>query len=231
MRCNLIVRAALAALLAFTLGLAACDDDELTYQEDNAISLQAFVPKGESEKEPALEGRWIAEAEATGNEEQEPDGFIQITARKDDGYDLSYYEYKKTEQEGVEEELKAVYLCRAIRLGKYLFLDIKSNWQPQTGFWAPVHGIIRVELEGDELTLASITQTWLAQQIEEKRVKLPYERVQDKTILLTANKEELREFIEDASWIDEAFDRGPKFHRQPVEEHPATAGGGASEGR
>ena len=187
------------AALLICLLLAGCDMHVLF-----VVSLQPLVEEKDAVFEPALVGTWQAE---------EDNELIRFTPREPGGYLLEVLEYKETE-EGPQETVKEKYECRAVRLGRYLFLDVVSKADPPDPYWVPMHFVVRVDLSGDEVRFEALKADWVKQQFDEKRAELAHTTVQDTWIVLTASTEELQDFYRLHSWDDEAFDTGATYRRK-----------------
>ncbi|MCX7918286.1 MAG: hypothetical protein N3A72_01505 [bacterium] len=89
-----------------------------------------------------------------------------------------------------------------IQLDKYRFLDLypgKLEEAKDMNIYymlhlIPMHSISKVWFENDKLYLSFLNQEWFEKQIEQKKVSLPYAKINDR-IVLTASAREIQRFI------------------------------------
>jgi hypothetical protein len=120
-------------------------------------------------------------------------------------YDLTYS----------AEGPKVRYKAHLVQLGKYRFLDIypQESEDYDAYHFIPAHTFWKIWMEEDNLHIDGLAHDWLKNMIDQKKIKIPHEVLEDR-ILLTATTKELQEFVlkyaEDAS----AFSVTEEFHRQ-----------------
>ncbi len=113
------------------------------------------------------------------------------------------------------EGLKVRYKAYLLQLGKFRFLDIypKTDEDYDAYHFIPAHTFWKIWMEDDTLHINGLANDWLKKMIEQKKIEIPHQLLDDR-VLLTASTDELQKFVlkyaEDAS----AFSVAEKFHRQ-----------------
>ena len=231
---------AFLALLGLSLGLVACDEHDYEYVDYTVPALLPLVPEGQGVPELGLVGDWVlaeegspseTAAENTEGEEwqkkerQKQEVIVRFAARKkDNDYNLYFVGYEEDPENPdgpLKEVIRSWNRCRAIWLGRSLFLDVVSKEHPSQDFWIPSHGVWRIELNSNAMYLGMMTREWLERRIEEQRVRVPYARITKRAIVLTGTTEELQEFFADHAWDDEAFERAGPFRRREEPPNPS----------
>ena len=73
------------------------------------------------------------------------------------------------------------------------------------GHFVQLHSFWKVELNGDDLTLTSLSIKWLETAIKQNKVTLKYEKPEGGILFLTASTQELQEFVSKYANDPEAF--------------------------
>ena len=69
----------------------------------------------------------------------------------------------------------------------------------------PVHAFLRLSLEGDSLGISYLDDSWLKENIENDKIRIKHELVDD-DILLTASTKELQQLVVNCAEDKEAFE-------------------------
>lgn len=129
-----------------------------------------------------------------------------------------------------EQEIKYEIICvdekgtgkleaRLLRIGKHLFLDTTVNDLPDVKndypkfHLLPAHLFTKVSIEGDVLRYATLHIEWLKKGIEQKKITLRHEAVDD-MIVLTAPTKELQDFIRAHADEKDAFQEPKELRRK-----------------
>src|SRR3990170_1492928 len=117
-----------------------------------------------------------------------------------------------------ENEEPAKFQAHLVKLGDFLFLDIFPE-EPgmknglYKGLLIPAHGFSRIWIEGDSVRLAYLDPDWLIKMIDEKKVKIEHDFI-DETIILTAQTKDLQKFAIKYAGDNKAFSVKTELHRQ-----------------
>lgn len=142
--------------------------------------------------------------------------------KKEDGIrDKRSYVLKITAEEK-GEKLESEFVVNIIKLGGEYFLDFYL--EDFTGgdeltlasfHIIPVHTFAKLTLEEDKLIINWFDQDWLADLIEENKIRIHHENNED-VILLTAKPKELQKFVTKYVNSEEAFEDGlqVELHRK-----------------
>lgn len=116
-----------------------------------------------------------------------------------------------------EEEIKAIYDYRALRVGRYWVLDLTSAQSSRDeSFAVPVRLLMRIELFGDSIDVRFLSGKWVTEELEKGRLDLPHEKLEDGSLLITASTKELQKFLSYNAWDDLAFPQADaKYERRP----------------
>ncbi len=139
---------------------------------------------------PGLAGTWVDEKEETR---------WVFQAAKDKAFDLTY----------TEKGLDGTFEVHAVRLGKYVFLDMYPKAPEKMNdfylmHYLPVHTAFLTSLDGDSLTLSLPNVNWLEKQAEAKKLKAAHEKW-DERLVLTGSTAELQKFLVQIAPDKEAF--------------------------
>jgi len=147
----------------------------------------------------ALVGTWVDE-----------DGKSTWTFQQsgDNSYELVY----------TENEEAAKFQAHLLKLGGFLFLDIFPEESGMKnglykGLLIPAHGFSRIWIEGDSVRLAYLDSDWLKQMIDQKKVKIDHDFI-DQGIILTAQTKDLQKFALKYAEDVKAFSIKTELHRQ-----------------
>ena len=170
-----------------------------------ALSVHPFYTEGETVFVPELVGTWKDEDEAW------------IVHKSD----AEAYRLSVQDKEGKVSDWKLE--AHLVRLGEFSFLDIYiyeyarvelDNVRMRPVFLMfPAHTIYKIDLKGDELTLAHLRDDWVKDMIDEGKVDIPHERVAH-TILLTASTAELQALLLKYGDHEDAFNDYGTYHRR-----------------
>ncbi|MDZ7345081.1 MAG: hypothetical protein ONA90_11280 [candidate division KSB1 bacterium] len=117
-----------------------------------------------------------------------------------------------------EKGTPAQFEAHLVRLDKFLFLDTYPE-EPDIDndlyklHLIPAHHFFRIWITGDTLRLAALDPDWLKNMIDQKKVNIAHERVED-TIVLTAPTKALQEFVLKYAEDAEAFSDPTEIYRQ-----------------
>lgn len=149
--------------------------------------------------DPTLVGTWIDE-----------DGKSTWTFQKsgENAYELVY----------TENEEPAKFQAHLLKLGDFLFLDIFPEESGMKnglykGLLIPAHGFSRIWMEGDSVRLAYLDPDWLKGMIDQKKVKIDHDFI-DQSIILTAQTKDLQKFALKYAEDAKAFSVKTELHRQ-----------------
>lgn len=149
--------------------------------------------------DPALVGTWVDE-----------DGKNTWRFQKsgENIYELVY----------TENEEPAKFQAHLLKLGDFLFLDIfpedlKMKNGLYQGLLLPAHGFSRIWIEKDSVRLAYLDPDWLKQMIDNKKIKIDHDFV-NQTIILTAQTPDLQNFALKYAGDAKAFSNQTELHRQ-----------------
>jgi hypothetical protein len=214
------------ALLVVLLGMVVCVSGCIV------PSVHPFYTEKDVVFDPALVGSW---EEQPGQGEQAAgkpppvwtfSKHAEAAAEKPVSYDLKI----------TERDRWVAFSVHLIKLEKTQFLDFypqeaspelfggtsgsdseEGDDEPEcVGFYLlhfmPAHSVARVCLSGDELSVASLNDNWVATQAREKTLNLPHER--EDSLILTASPEELRSFLVAQGSNDKAFPNPLVLKRQ-----------------
>lgn len=162
-------------------------------------SLHPLFTENDLVFDPMLVGTWAEEDEKN-----------TWTFQKsgDKAYELTYTE------DGVPSQLDA----HLGRLGNFLFLDLYPR-EPdlENDFYKfhllPAHTFWRVWIEGDVLRLAVLDNDWLKEMVDQKKVKIGHERLEN-SIILTASTKKLQDLVVKFAEDTSAFPRPASLDRQ-----------------
>ncbi len=158
-----------------------------------ALSLHPLYTEEDVIFEPAILGTWG---------EQEDDGWTFQKSKKGNTYDV-IIRFSGDPTGGADSLALAGHL---IRLGDEMFMDVTSHESDLDPFLAiPVHAFLRLSLEGDSMGIAYLDDSWLAESIENKKIRIKHELVDD-SILLTASPQELQELVKSCAEDLKAFE-------------------------
>jgi len=149
--------------------------------------------------DPALVGTWV-----------DQDGKNAWTFQKsgENAYELVY----------IENEEPAKFQAHLLKLGDFLFLDIfPEEAEMKNGLYKglliPAHGFSRIWIAGDSVQLAYLDPDWLKQMIDNKKVKIDHDFV-DQTLILTAQTPDLQNFALKYAEDAKAFSNKTELRRQ-----------------
>jgi hypothetical protein len=110
----------------------------------------------------------------------------------------------------MQKQPEAKFYATLGTVGKNRFLELTPQ-RPDAihaktffgGHFLPLHSFWKVGLDGDKLTLTSMSIQWLQSAIEQKKTDIKFEKSDGGIVFLTASTQELQEFV--AKYAD---DRG-----------------------
>jgi hypothetical protein len=169
-------------------------------------SLQPFYTEKDLILESDLVGDWV--------DERDNDSWtFQITEEK--RYDLILPITEKT-QAGMDAHL--------LRIGRTIFLDLYPKEPQKAEFrsnvykmhFIPAHTISKIQIEQDSLSVSFLSSTWIAESIEQDKIKIPHIKT-DGIIILTASTAELQQFLLENLDNPEAFEKPTRLRRKQKE--------------
>jgi hypothetical protein len=117
-----------------------------------------------------------------------------------------------------EKETPAEFEAHLGRLDKFLFLDTYPE-EPEIEndlyklHLIPAHIFFKIWVKDDTLRLAALDPDWLKNMIDQKKVNIAHERVED-SIVLTASTKALQEFVLKYAEDAEAFSDPEEMYRR-----------------
>ncbi|MHA7101996.1 hypothetical protein [Roseivirga pacifica] len=133
----------------------------------------------------------------------------QLTSGLDVGFDKDPESYYMTIYE--EGEKVAVYEANVTEIGGEHFLDIYAtdgdlaDQAFESMVWFPVHSFMKLEMNGDQLRLVQFDYQKMNKLFKSNLIRLRHEVV-DGTVLITAQTDELRKFIDKYSKDESVFE-------------------------
>jgi hypothetical protein len=159
-----------------------------------AMSLHPLYTEEDVIFEPALVGVWG---------EKEDECWTFRKSSKGNTYDFIYTSKGSNIGGGADS---MAFVGHLINLGGKMFMDAASRESDVGPLLAiPVHAFLRLSLEGDSLGIAYLDDVWLKENIENNKIRIKHELVDD-NILLTASPKELQELVVNCAEDKEAFD-------------------------
>jgi hypothetical protein len=153
-----------------------------------ALSLHPLYTDKDVIFNPALVGRWGEGGDDNWIFRQKDDNIYNVTL-------------KFTSSSSSNDSL--VLEGRLLQLGNDMFMDVTSKESDVENLLAiPVHGFLRLSLEGDSLGIAYLDDSWL----EKNSDLIKHEVVDKHGILLTASTKELQDFVLKHAEDKEAFE-------------------------
>ncbi len=184
-------RFALPAAVALCLGLCSCI----------VLSVHPFVKEEDAIFDEALLGTWDVV-------EQNAQEHMVLTKHGDKGYRLTYHEAKGS----------STWDAWLTTIGEVRYLDIEPapGDEGKMPFLLPTHGLMRIDLKGDDLKLGFMNFEWLKEKAEKGGGKVDGLGVVEtkQGLLLTAGTEELRAFVAANHKEPKMFDIEGKFKRR-----------------
>lgn len=103
----------------------------------------------------------------------------------------------------------ATFEVHLAQFGEYLFMDLYPEPLERRNdlckvHWIPVHTFSRVWIENDALKMSMLNADWLTTMIDEGKLKIGHERIEDE-IILTASTEVLQKLVVSFADDPEAF--------------------------
>lgn len=137
-----------------------------------APSLHPYATEETAVFNPSLLGEWIA----------------------DSGDRCTFKQTGEKQYEMLFEDEKASrFEARLFELGGTSYLDLSS--EPEQAGTIRGHSLVRVTIEENALSLATLEEDWLRTLSDRRQLALPHERMKDGTIVLTAPTNELQAFL------------------------------------
>lgn len=133
----------------------------------------------------------------------------QLTSDLNVGFDKDSESYYMTIYE--EGEKVAVYEANVTEIGGEYFLDIYAtdgdlaDQAFESMVWFPVHSFMKLEMDGDQLRLVQFDYQKMNKLFKSNLIRLRHEVV-DGTVLITAQTDELRKFIDKYSKDESVFE-------------------------
>jgi hypothetical protein len=132
-----------------------------------------------------------------------------------------------------DEELKDVYDLSLVQVGGYMFFDgafkEAANKETTKNTYdlgvLPIHLIGRIWVDGDTLRLGALDYDWMSQMTSSGSLKLSHleqNQGDDRLILLTAESDELKEFVRQYAEDPGAFSTVTILHRVSPAVEPTT---------
>lgn len=109
-----------------------------------------------------------------------------------------------------ENDEVAVFEAHLVKLKEMLFLnlypgELKSSNYLYTNHLYPVHSFSLIRISKDQLVIKILDPTWLEESISNQSVEISHVKSADETILLTAQTDELQQFVLDYAQHSAAF--------------------------
>lgn len=110
------------------------------------------------------------------------------------------------------------YEAHLVKLGKFLFLDIYPD-EPEIEEYGydfhlvPVHSFWRIWIEKDVMRLAYLSEDWLEEMLNKKKVNIAHIRLEDR-VVLAAPTEELQKFVLKYAEDSDAFPEPEDYLRK-----------------
>jgi len=91
---------------------------------------------------------------------------------------------------------KVRYKAHLVQLGKFRLLDIYPEESEDLDLFhfIPAHTFWKIWMDGDILHINGLNHDWLKKMIDQKKIKIPHQVLEDR-ILLTASTKELQKFV------------------------------------
>lgn len=147
--------------------------------------------------DPGLVGKWA--------DPEEPEEPIIFDAVGENAYEITF----------VESDATVEYEGRLVRLGESVFLDLfpaEARLEDCTDDFVPVHLILWIQRDGDELRAAMISEEWLGTQIDGKKTDLDHFRY-DGRIILAAETKQLQQAVVEFAGTEGAFEEPSLLRR------------------
>lgn len=144
----------------------------------------------------ALLGTWTAAGE---------DDTLTFEDGGEKTYDLIY----------TAEGPKVRYKAYLVQLGKFRFLEIypEISEDYDAYHFIPAHTFWKIWLDDGILHINGLAHDWLKKMIEQKKIEISHELLDDR-IILTASTDELQKFVLKYAEDTSAFSIAEEFHRQ-----------------
>jgi len=168
---------AVAAVVMAALTLAGC-------------YVQSVCPLYSTDKltfDPGLVGTWV--------DPEEPDETITCAAAGDSAYTISVV------GKGATEEI----VGHLVQLGETVYLDMfpsQATIKACGGDFIPLHNIIIIQRDGDDLKTMSMDFAWLDKKIGDNELDISHFRY-DGRIVLSAETDELQRAVTGFTWKEE----------------------------
>lgn len=116
------------------------------------------------------------------------------------------------EQKNEESSVELLQFAFLVKLGKYYYLDyypvetdeIKNDFF--TAHYFPMHSIYRIDFTGDRtFDLRQLDAGYLESLIQNKKIRLGYEVIDDERYVITAPTKDLQQYILKYCEVDEAY--------------------------
>ncbi|MDZ7754803.1 hypothetical protein [Rhodohalobacter sp.] len=147
--------------------------------------------------------------------ESVPETLNQIEGFEDINEEISDEEKQELEygylvvHEDKEDNAISAFIGHFIELNEQLYFDLfpLNTWA--TGLlenhYFPVHTFSKIELQNGEMNIRLFKSSWIKEQIEDNRVRIKHEKIED-GVLITASTNELQRFVERYGETEEAFE-------------------------
>ena len=178
---------AVVAVAAVSLALAGC------YVQ----SVHPLITEDKLIFDPNLVGTWA--------DAKEPGESTVIEAVGENSYKLTFTD------DGVPSE----YEGHLVQLGESVYLDMFPANARRKGCgddFVPLHLILWIQRDGDEMNVADVHHEWLSKMIDNKEINIPHFRY-DGRIVLSMETEQLQHAIMGFAGTKEAFGKPTLFHR------------------
>lgn len=139
--------------------------------------------------DPGLVGTWA--------DPEEPDEPVTFEAAGENVYKMTL----------IDSEEMAEYEGRLVQIGELLFLDLfpaQTRRQECNDDFIPLHMLLRIQRDGDELKAAEIDEKWLSEKIDSKEISISHFRY-DGRLILTAGTDELQQAVNGLAGMEGAF--------------------------
>lgn len=159
-----------------------------------AVSIHPIYTAQDVVSDPALEGSWT----------DDDSGEVWQIAKAADGYDVTVF------HEGNSPTTEA-FNIHVLRLGGIELADATSKGDPGLGIVG--HVIVKIHVQGDELTVAMMSDAWLKTMVDAGLAPQPVTDKDGGRIILTAPTGVLQQFLTEHAADVGAWDEDGGLHR------------------
>ncbi len=146
-----------------------------------------------------LEGNWVNKDGKT--------SWVLLKSKEGNYYDVIC----------IEDGVPAKFEAHLVKVGEFTFIDlypkeIESKNTYLNIHLMAIHTFVKIQKKEDILEYSALDPEWLKKMINEKKIKIAHERVND-GIILTASPAELQKFVLKYAKDDKAFYYKTELHR------------------